>query len=858
MTIDAFTQAAEYLIQGIGPYQIPHPYIEDAITASVVIDAAPVALSAGDDYSVDPISSTEQGNLYLSAAAATAHAGRALWIDRQTDPVQNWEARLGDREVGMEAQLDRDAMALQEVRLGMQASLRGRRPALPYDPQPGHVPVARADGLGFENGPTLTEIAGAKIFSELAQQAAADTEQYRHDMLSMAWHVRSYQFVATAGQTVFSGADQNGAVLEISARPMVVHEGSIVPPSDFTVAPDGSAVTLGYAAVAGDVIVIHASVAAPLADYGAVRNVGARTVLVALTAAGAFDGYADGAEVAAGGLRYRRASGAVVIPDLPGWMPAGAANVGHWGVTTVISPNSAAIDDTARVNAAFAATTGEIEIDGWVKVTGMITIPPMCRPVVRRGSRFGGFAVFPDFNLAAGAVVRLTGEVAGIPSLGFWAEQAAAEASGLRSDLVAYPPFLDISTATRGQYGALYFSGGIDAIRGAGNCGGSRFAIIESGCFGDDLFIDGALDFVHIESFESWPYGFAGNANLSAIFYDRVGHAVRLVRCDGFAADKIATFRKKVVLDQVPSSNIPYMITTLQLDGDGAVFNAPRGRAIVGALYSTSSFINETRISVSGGKITVNMLAMIGAPDVGIDVSAGMLNVLGGEIRVNSLSKIAARVSGGLLALKGVGLAWPAGVLTTPFIQQSGAGVLHITDCLPLEIGPPSAVARVATDARHYVDMASLAPHSVELPSSGSLGQYRSSPLAWVPALTFQNPAGFSASYSLRTGHIVFDGSRVHVTCRLTATLSLGGATGGLRITGLPTIPTLADTEINAALVTVVNDPTREDTVIRFVGAAQQLQVLRSGGNATASQLTADMLTDGSTIQIMFEGSIWR
>lgn len=703
----------------------------------------------------------------------------------------------------------------------------------------------------------VDQIGALEDYVSRAEVSATEAEQYLQDMLSVAWHVRSYEYTASAGQTTFTGADLSGDVLLVSGRPMVVHEGSVLAPSDFTVAADGRSVTLSYGAVDGDRIVIIASFIAPLSDYGVVRNVGSRAQLVLLNDAGAFNGYADGAEVVAGGLRYRRASGAVVIPDLPGWVPAGAANVGHWGVTTVISPNSAAIDDTARVNAAFAATTGEIEIDGWVKVTGMITIPPMCRPVVRRGSRFGGFAVFPDFNLAAGAVVRLTGEVAGIQSLGFWAEQAAAAASGLRSDLVAYPPFLDISTATRGQYGALYFSGGIDAIRGAGNCGGSRFAIIESGCFGDDLFIDGALDFVHIESFESWPYGFAGNANLSAIFYDGVGHAVRLVRCDGFGADKISTFRKKVVFDRGLDNNIPFMITALQLDGDGAVFEAPSGRATIGALYSTSNFIDETRISVSGGKITVNMLTMIGAPDVGIDVSAGMLNVLGGEIRIVDLNKIAARVSNGFLALRGVGLAWPVGALTTPFIQQNG-GILHVTDCLPLEMGTPSVAVRVNADARHYVDMASLAPHRIELPPSGSLGQYRSGPLAWVPALTFQNPAGFSASYSLRTGQIVFEGSRVHVTCRLTATLSLGGATGGLRITGLPTIPTLADTEINAALVTVVDDPTREDTVIRFVGAAQQIQVLRSGGNATASQLTADMLTDGSTIQIMFEGSIWR
>lgn len=170
MTIAAFIQTPAYVIQGTGPYQISHPYSEGAIIAQVLIDSVPVNLDM-DAITVTPASSATTGDLYLSAAQAEQYAGLTLWIDRDTAALQGWEARYGDREVGMEHQLDRDTMVLQELRAMVSAALRGRTEMESYDPAANCVPIVREDGQGWTNGPTAQDIAAAQQNAAIAVAA---------------------------------------------------------------------------------------------------------------------------------------------------------------------------------------------------------------------------------------------------------------------------------------------------------------------------------------------------------------------------------------------------------------------------------------------------------------------------------------------------------------------------------------------------------------------------------------------------------------------------------------------------------------------------------------------------------------
>lgn len=171
MTIEAATPTAGYTIAGTGPYAITWPYDIDAVTARVLVAGSWVALTPGDDFTVSPTSATDEGDLTLSAGAATTHAGRALRIDRATVREQGWEARANTRERGLEVNLDRMVMALQEQDAKLATAFF--LPGVTQQPSvltPDTVPVF--DGTRFVSGPSPTQIAAAAALATAAAGSA--------------------------------------------------------------------------------------------------------------------------------------------------------------------------------------------------------------------------------------------------------------------------------------------------------------------------------------------------------------------------------------------------------------------------------------------------------------------------------------------------------------------------------------------------------------------------------------------------------------------------------------------------------------------------------------------------------------
>lgn len=171
MTVEAWSLTPEYTIAGTGPYTITHPYATDAIRAQVMTDAGLVTLG-GSEFSVSPTAADIEGDLTLSITAATAYAGLPLIIDRVTPDEQGWLAVQGDRESGMEAQLDRIVQAIQELRLGGNGAVRIRGVLDAFDWQDGTVPLL--DGNRVISGPTAAEIAAAQAHAETASAGAEE------------------------------------------------------------------------------------------------------------------------------------------------------------------------------------------------------------------------------------------------------------------------------------------------------------------------------------------------------------------------------------------------------------------------------------------------------------------------------------------------------------------------------------------------------------------------------------------------------------------------------------------------------------------------------------------------------------
>lgn len=174
MTTEAYTPAAPALVQGVGPYAIPHAYTPGSIRAAVQVGAELVELSPAD-FTVTPEASDSAGQLMLAPATAALYAGRLLFRRRATAVQQGWQGVLGNREKGLERQLDILAQGLQEYVDVAARSLRAPIPMPEFVPAPGRALIFDAH-LRPVMGPNAADIAAAAPAAAAAVAAADRAE----------------------------------------------------------------------------------------------------------------------------------------------------------------------------------------------------------------------------------------------------------------------------------------------------------------------------------------------------------------------------------------------------------------------------------------------------------------------------------------------------------------------------------------------------------------------------------------------------------------------------------------------------------------------------------------------------------
>ncbi|RWR35009.1 hypothetical protein D2T29_00590 [Sinirhodobacter populi] len=302
MSVPTFEPTQPYMIQGIGPYAILHPYEEGAIIARVVGDDGELITLDTAAVTLSPASSMTTGDLYLSAQVASQNVGRTLLIERDTDAVQGWEARYGDREVGMERQLDREVMAIQELKRQMLTTLRGTTAMAAYQPEAGRVPVVTEDGAGWMNGPS-----GADIYGAISGVASLNVDLAAERAARIAGDFGLS--AAIAGERTARAAGDYFLQTQISAI------------------AGGSAITTENSFATRDAFVAW--------DATATGKIAGMVI------------YADG-------LPYVYDGVSSAIPDLPGWVPGPEWWLGHFG------PTGDGMDITAVFRTAFKALLADI------------------------------------------------------------------------------------------------------------------------------------------------------------------------------------------------------------------------------------------------------------------------------------------------------------------------------------------------------------------------------------------------------------------------------------------------------------------------------------------------------------------
>jgi hypothetical protein len=169
VTIEPIPTQPSYPVSGTGPYAVMIPFAElgDIDLQQVLPNGALVPVDAAL-WTLAAIGSAltgyTGGSITLTAPAATELAGRIILPVRRTTVEQGW-AGVAAREKGLEAQLDRTAMALQEAQGGVDRAVRTLRPIQPFDAQPGKVLAFDANGHP-SNGPDVGDIASAAQFAQ--------------------------------------------------------------------------------------------------------------------------------------------------------------------------------------------------------------------------------------------------------------------------------------------------------------------------------------------------------------------------------------------------------------------------------------------------------------------------------------------------------------------------------------------------------------------------------------------------------------------------------------------------------------------------------------------------------------------
>jgi hypothetical protein len=171
MTVEAITPIAIFTVSGIGPYGVGFSYSPNSLGAAVQTGSTRTTLTDAE-FSVTPLESDVSGNLYLTPSAAAAHAGAQLIVERVTPDEQGWQGVQGERERGLERQLNRIVRSQQELRRGLNSAFRLDTPIAPGKAIPGRALVFTA--TGFEAGPSAAEIADAQPNAAAAAQSAAD------------------------------------------------------------------------------------------------------------------------------------------------------------------------------------------------------------------------------------------------------------------------------------------------------------------------------------------------------------------------------------------------------------------------------------------------------------------------------------------------------------------------------------------------------------------------------------------------------------------------------------------------------------------------------------------------------------
>lgn len=344
----------------------------------------------------------------------------------------------------------------------------------------------------------------------------------------------------------------------------------------------------------------------------------------------------------------------ITTSDGATWGPAGGkpTYLQHFGIVTHDTEGAALAegalmtsgqrgDRQARLAAAFGGGQGELIIRGRVEFFDRLIINPYRHVRLERGVDLDGLCASSRFNLSAtdmiaGGLPNVRGCY--IESLHIACDQTPAATSGLRADLINYPPALS-AQRDFGKIGTLRVSRAMRVLEMVGtdaqNNGGWEIDRLELSSFVRGVRVNGPLHFVKIGHIDSWVFGL--NANLMAIRNDGGNQHVLIERADNAEIQSIGAFQGGDIVINA-SAGLPVQMDLVKLDGDGAGLDLLSGDSVINNVYGTSAAGAQRpfKIRSVAGNHRIGAARLTGSEQNMIDGIGGNLSI--GNATINHLN----------------------------------------------------------------------------------------------------------------------------------------------------------------------------------------------------------------------------
>lgn len=417
------------------------------------------------------------------------------------------------------------------------------------------------------------------------------------------------------------------------------------------------------------------------------------------------------------------------------------AGGGYWKLlgTGVTARQAGAVgdgstDDTAAMRRALESGRNVFIETGNFYVTNTLRIEKAFQRVIGDGRGKTSIIVDAAFNMSGAGVFKIEKSFVTIQDLAIKFDQSGVST---RAQLRQYPPAVFMVDQTRVRLTGLRFEAAFEGVRATGNTGGAILNDIECGCLSTGFRFGGALDSVEMRNCRVWPYEFAGNSALMAIYSDGNTVGFRIGQVDDLKMTNITPFRGKMIFEGTLNDEgimeVPFgTIQGLGLDGSssGIIFEA--GEIAISSLYATTNIANDTFITVNGGFLALSDFnfevgPLANVPMVHVNGNGATCMIQNGRaVFASTPSAEGFRVTAGKMSVSSVRAQLNANTTrTAPVIRQIGGQLVAYGN---IANSPAAGVTgpfiRMATNGDHVVMGNHSSGWGMELPAARSSGAY--------------------------------------------------------------------------------------------------------------------------------------